>query len=194
MQDLMNIKVDTSNPNPLNFNAWRPHMCQFFREAVLRMSRAELAKKIGVSGAIIGKWEDIKSKSAPNEPNLEKLCQAFGCEIFELYSDFDPAHTREFLEDIFKTWSFVLQQAIRSDIVSEKKLALSLTQLFMDYDERRRTWEAQDPRSKESDVVQSGIDEIMFKEKPTTDSDTDESDVEEGGEIDAIAPPVERQV
>lgn len=177
-------ELEEFDPNALDHTSWRPHMCQFFREAILRVSRNELGKMIKVSPASIRLWEDPKTNQAPSRPNLIKLCRAFGCEIFELYSDFDPAYTQEFLKDVFKTWSFVLQRSIRSDSVSEKKFALNLTQLFMDYDERRREWESENPKDENSIEVESSLDKIMF-EKQMNGQDLDEDvDIEEGSEID----------
>ena len=197
----MKEEIKKYDPNELDFQAWRPHMCQFFREAVLRISRNELAERIKVAGGTIAVWENPKTKIVPNRVNLENLCKAFDCEPFELYSDFNPEHTREFLEDTFKTWSFVLQRSIRSDAVSEKKFALQLTQLFMDYDERRRAWEAGDPKDATSKQVESDLDKVMFgpqnEESKEVEGDSDieegsEEDIEEEGKkIHALTPPVE---
>ena len=177
------------DPDALPAHAWRPHMCQFFREAVLRISRKELASKMQVSVQRIGSWENPRKKVAPSRPNLDKLCEVFGCEMFELYTDFDPAHTREFLEDIFRTWSFVLQQAIRENSVSEKRFALHLTQLFMDYDDRRRAWEAETVKDPDSLEVDDQLSQVMFGSDPEDENSLEEPDIEEGEEIDALPPP-----
>ena len=179
--DDQSTEMEKYDAEMLEASSWRPHMCQFFREAVLRVSRSELAHQIKVSSGAIREWENPRSKIVPSLTNLRKLCKAFECKPFELYTDFNPAHTRQFLDDIFKTWSFVLQQSIRSESVGEKKFALSLTQLFMDYDERRRAWEAEDPQDEASQAVEDELQNIMFNQD-AGNSDGNEPDIEEGVE------------
>ena len=167
----------------LDLRGWRPHMCQFFREAVLRVSRRELGKILDVDAATIAGWELPKGGRAPSVKNLDKLCRAFDCEPYELYSEFDPEHTEEFINDIFKTWSFVLQKAIRSENLTEQKFALHLTQLFMDYDERRRIWKANEPKSEQSAQVSEDLKTLMFNNPP--EDLENEPEIEEGSEVDA---------
>lgn len=179
-------EIKKYDPEVLDFRSWRPHMCQFFREAVLRISRPELGKIMNVAAATIASWEDPENGVAPSRKNLENLCRVFECEPFELYTDFDPKQTRAFLNDVFRTWSFVLQKAIRSSNVSEQKFALNLTELFMDYDERRRSWEAAEPDDEKSEIVESELDEIMFGKNPEgTPDSNDDPNIEEGSEEDA---------
>lgn len=175
----MSNEIEVFDDQVLNYPSWRPHMCQFFREAVLRVSRKELGRIIDVSSNRIAEWEKPKSGVAPSRDNLDKLCRAFDCESYELYTDFDPEYTQEFLNDIFRTWSFVLQQYIRSDMISQQKFALQLTQLFMDYDERRRIWKSQEPKTDESTELTEELKQIMFN------PEENEPDIEEGDEVDA---------
>ena len=185
------IELASQEKSDLRVTSWRPHMCQFFREAILRITRQELARILQVTPESITKWEDPKNGQPPNRYNLEKLCQVFNCEMFELYSDFNPDDTREFLKDIFKTWSFVLQQCIRSKSSADKTLALKLTNLFMEYDEKRRVWEIENPTDVISTTVEDELNQIMFgdesKEIPEFDSENeDEPEIEEGDEEDAL--------
>lgn len=175
----MREDIERSDEDQLNYHSWRPHMCQFFREAVLRVSRVELGRIIDADPKTISSWEKPKDGRAPGRKYLDRLCRAFDCEAYELYSEFDPEYTQQFINDIFKTWSFVLQQYIRSNLISEQKFALQLTQLFMDYDERRRIWKSQEPKTEESAEIAAELQSIMF------DKNEEEPEIEEGDEVDA---------
>lgn len=49
------------------------------------LSQAEVAEKLGVTGAAVCQWE--KGKTSPKLPMLRKIAKLYGCTVDELVED-----------------------------------------------------------------------------------------------------------
>ena len=163
----------------LKKGGFRKHNVRLFRERIVGISKQELARRLDVTGQTIYDWESPnKPNATPSYENLLKLCEVFGCQPVDLYSDFDVEYLGTMLDDMLELILADFNQNIRSRRLSEKQLAMKQFEVLCqarDYNERK---ERKDNRDKNSENKRVEMHKMRYEESENlpNEEDTNEED------------------
>ena len=140
----------------LDKSNFRKHNLRLFRERIVGLTKSELARRIGVTTQTIYDWESLtKTHCVPSWTNLLKLCEIFNCQPVDLYTDFDSKYLAGMLDDMLELVVTDFNQNIRSNRISDKKLAMKQFEVLCsvrDYQENRDLGIDRDKESENKEV------------------------------------------
>lgn len=163
----------------LEKDSFRKHNMRLFRERIVGMSKKALSIAVGVSWQTIFDWENPeKPDCVPSPENLVKLCEVFGCEPVDLYSDFRAKYLGDMLDDMLELILADFNRNIRSRRITDRKLAMQQFDALSaarDYQDARN---AKEGRSQESMDKQAEMHKRRYRDPDDEDSEIEDENEE----------------